>query len=88
MFQAVCQLDLEGIVFKETGCALSLRPLEGLDQSQKSECTSCNSRYRWDVLSNHGSNKWPKSEKRGKPNGSEQRSVESVLVDWVSLFPR
>jgi hypothetical protein len=30
---------------------------------------------------------WPKSERRGKPNGSEQRSVESVLVYWVFLFP-
>src|SRR5262245_8356938 len=31
-------------------CALSLRTIENLDQSQKSEGTGCHSSYRWDVL--------------------------------------
>jgi hypothetical protein len=50
MFQAICKLGLEGIVSKETGCALSLRPLESVDKSEKSKGTRCHSRYGWNLL--------------------------------------
>src|SRR5262245_49539792 len=33
-------------------CAISLRSVENVDQSQKSECASSYSRCRWDVLMN------------------------------------
>jgi len=50
IFQAICKLGLEGIVSKETGCALSLRPLESVDKSEKSKGTRCHSRYGWNLL--------------------------------------
>jgi hypothetical protein len=34
MFDAVCKLGLEGIVSKKTECAISIWPIEKLDQSE------------------------------------------------------
>jgi bifunctional non-homologous end joining protein LigD len=44
LFAAVCQLGLEGIVSKKLNAAVSLRPIESLDKSQKSEGSCGNSR--------------------------------------------
>ena len=49
LFAAACEPGLEGIVC-QTQRGLSLGAGEDLDQSQKSEGTSCNPRHRWDVL--------------------------------------
>ncbi len=47
--EAVCDLGLEGIVSKPH-ISLSLRPVENVDKSQKSEGTGGHSRCGWDVL--------------------------------------
>jgi hypothetical protein len=39
MFQAICKLGLEGIVSKKLNASLQVRPVENLDQGQKSEGT-------------------------------------------------
>jgi len=50
LFEAVCDLGLEGIVSKRLTIGLSLGSVENLDQSQKSEGSRRHSRYRWDIL--------------------------------------
>jgi hypothetical protein len=50
MFKAVCKLGLEGIVSKKLNAPVSIRAIEKLDQGQKSELTSRNSCYRWNIL--------------------------------------
>ena len=50
MFKAVCKLGIEGMVSKKDECPVSLRSLEKLDQSQKSESTRCYASNRRDIL--------------------------------------
>jgi hypothetical protein len=41
LFAAACNLGVEGIFFEEARRALSVWPLENLDQSQKSKFAGC-----------------------------------------------
>jgi hypothetical protein len=50
LFEAVCDLGLEGIMFKRLTSVYRSGPSRNVDQSQKSERASSHAGYGWNIL--------------------------------------